>query len=121
MQVNRPQCVAAYTKDLIYNRLAPGIVKELDQRNPVQPNGRRKSAHHQWLTEDVGCPALAQHLHAVIGLMRATPDEDWAFFMRMIDRAFPRRGQSVQLDFFDFGLPIEPEPPASQSPSASSQ
>ncbi len=107
MKVNRPQCVAKYTNDLIYDRLAPGIVEELEQRNPVQLNGRRRSTHHQWLTEDIGCPALAQHLHAVIGLMRATPDGKWAHFTRMIDRAFPKRGHSVQLDFDDLGLTDE--------------
>jgi hypothetical protein len=118
MKVNRPQCVAAYTKDLIYERLAPGILEELEQRNPVQLNGRRTSAHHQWLTADIGHPALAQHLHAVIGLMRASPDADWDFFIRLIDRAFKRRGHSVQLDIFDFGVPILPAPPDEQSPPA---
>jgi len=118
MKVNRPQCVASYTKDLVYKRLAPGILKELEERNPVEPNGRRRSAHHQWFTEDVGHPALAQHLHAVLALMRATPDQDWETFTRMIDRALPRRGSSVQLDIVDFGVPIEPELPVLQSPSA---
>src|SRR5260370_36961162 len=47
MKVNRPQCVAQYTKDLVYARLAPGILRELEIRNPVE-NGRRKSALHQW-------------------------------------------------------------------------
>ena len=108
MKVNRPQCVATYTKDLIYKRLAPGILAELEQRNPVQINGRRKSAHHQWFTEDIGHPALAQHLHAVIGLMRATPADDWTFFIRLLDRAFPKKGDSIQLDIYDAGVPINP-------------
>lgn len=98
MKINRPQCVASYTKDVVYARLAPGILKELETRNPIA-NGRRKSKHFQWLTEDIGHPALAQHLHAVIGLMRAA--EDWHQFKRMIDRAFPRREDSRQLRLFD--------------------
>ena len=106
MKVNRPQCVATYTKDVIYRRLAPGILTELEQRNPVQENGRRKTKHHQWFTDDIGHPALGQHLHAVIGLMRATPDNDWPFFIRLLDRAFPKRGESVQLDIFDAGVPL---------------
>ncbi|WP_442886434.1 P63C domain-containing protein [Candidatus Binatus sp.] len=40
--------------------------KELEVRNPIE-SGRRKAKHHQWLTEDIGRPALAQHLYAVIG------------------------------------------------------
>jgi hypothetical protein len=120
MKVNRPQCVAAYTKDLIYLRLAPGILEELETRNPVLVNGRRESKHHQWLTDEIGHPALAQHLHAVIGLMRASPDKDWSFFKRLLDRAFPQRGHSIQLDIFDFGVPISPEQPDEQSPDAAS-
>jgi P63C domain len=122
MQVNRPQCVAAYTKDLIYQRLAPGILAELEERNPIQDNGRRKAAHHQWLTEDIGHPALAQHLHAVLALMRVSPDRGWTAFIKMLDRAFPKRGHSIQLDFGDvypeLDLSIEPEPPSEQSPPA---
>lgn len=111
-----PRCIAQYTKDLVYARLAPGILQELEGRNPVQSNKRRKAAHHQWLTEDVGHPALAQHLHAVIGFMRASPN--WPFFMRMMDRAFPKKGHLVQLELYDAETPIGPEPPAEQSGSA---
>jgi hypothetical protein len=89
MKVNRPQCVASYTKDLVYARLAPGILKELEVRNPVQENGRRKSPMYWWLTEDVGHPALAQHLHAVVGLMKAA--DSWEQLIKMVNRAFPRR------------------------------
>jgi len=99
MKVNRPQCVANYTKDLVYKRLAPGILEELEARNPVTEHGGRKTAHHQWLTEDVGHPALAQHLYAVIGLMRIA--KNWDHLMRMIDKAYPRRGSMIQLELFD--------------------
>lgn len=98
MKVNRPGVVAHYTKDLVYKRLAPGILEELERKNPIE-NGRRKSKHHQWLTPDVGHPALAQHLHAVIGLMRASAN--WDQFMLFIDRAFPRKGDTLQLALND--------------------
>ena len=91
MKVNRPQCVANYTKDLVYARLQPGILAELEKKNPMQDNGRRKTPHYWWLTEDVGHPALAQHLYATIGLMRVNEDRGWTSFMRMMDRAYPRR------------------------------
>jgi hypothetical protein len=98
MKVNRPQVVASYTKDLVYARLAPGILKELENRNPKDEKGHRKAKHHQWLTEEVGHPALAQHLYAVIGLMRLA--DSWDQFKRMIDRAYPKRGDSLQLPLF---------------------
>jgi hypothetical protein len=98
MSKNRPQCVAAYTKDLIYARLAPGILKELEERNPIGENKRRVGKHFQLLTQDIGNPALAQHMHATIGLMRAS--NTWDDFKSMIDRAFPVRGDSLQLSLF---------------------
>ncbi|MDP8981059.1 MAG: P63C domain-containing protein [Acidobacteriota bacterium] len=95
MNVNRPQIVAHYTKDLVYDRLAPGILAELEARNPKGERGRRKGRHHQWLTEDVGHPALAQHLYAVIGLMRAS--SSWDQFYEMLQRAFPKKGETLFL------------------------
>jgi hypothetical protein len=46
MKVNRPQIVAHYTKDLVYARLAPGILAELEKRNPKDERGYRKAKHH---------------------------------------------------------------------------
>jgi len=95
MKVNRPQVVAAYTKDIVYERLAPGILEELEARNPKNERGNRKAKHHQWLTEDVGHPALAQHIYGVVGLMRVT--DEWSDFKRLLDRAYPRRGTTLEL------------------------
>jgi hypothetical protein len=100
MKVNRPQVVAKYTKDIVYARLAPGILKELETRNPIQ-DGHRRTKHHQWLTEDVGHPALAQHLYAVIGLMRLS--DSWEQFRGLLDRAYPKRGDTLQLPLFKNG------------------
>jgi hypothetical protein len=95
MSVNRPSAVAHYTNDIVYQRLAPGILAELQAKNPKDDKGRRPKRHHQWLTEDVGHPALAQHLHAVIGLMRAS--DDWQQFQRLLQRSFPRLGSTLSL------------------------
>ena len=59
--------------------------------NPSE-SGRRRGAHRQWLTEDVGHPALAQHLHAVITLMRVS--KSWPQFKLMLDVAHPKRGDT---------------------------
>lgn len=74
-----------------------GLVKELEARNPKEEGGRRKAMHHQWLTEDVGHPALSEHIHAVTGLMRAC--DEWEQFKRMLDRAFPVKGDQLPLRF----------------------
>jgi P63C domain len=108
-KVNPPQVVAHYTKDIVYYRLAPNIVEELEKRNPVE-NGRRRNKHHQWLTDDVGHPALAQHLHAVITLMRVS--QTWDQFKHMLDVAHPKRGDTLQLPF----LAEEAAPKTSSEP-----
>jgi hypothetical protein len=98
MNVNRPQVVAAYTKDFVYARLAPGILDELERRLPIDDKTRRRAARlHQLFTDDIGHPALAQHLHAVIGLMRAS--STWEHFVGMIDVAFPARGDTLSMPF----------------------
>ena len=75
----RPQGVAHYTNDFVWERLAPGLLAELKNRMPKDHKGRNKGRFPQLLTEDVGDPALAQHLHATIALIRAS--KDWHSFM----------------------------------------
>lgn len=87
----RPQIVAYYTVDLVYSRLLPDIMEELESRMPRTESGRRKGKLHQLFTDDVGHPALAQHLYAIITLMRVADDGDWEGFMRMVERAHPKK------------------------------
>jgi P63C domain len=120
---NPPQVVAAYTKDIVYARLAPGIIEELEKRNPSE-SGRRKGKHHQLLTTDVGHPALAQHLHAVVTLMRVSTS--WDQFKMFLDQAHPRRGDTLQLPLMiDVSYapqqPNETLPLFEQSPDAPQQ
>ena len=91
----RPRIVGKITKDIVYARLAPGILKELEDKNPADEKGYRKARHHQWLTDDVGNPALAQHLHTVITLMKLS--DNWQKFYGMLNQAFPKRGDTLEL------------------------
>ena len=97
MKVNRPSVVGHYTRDLIYQRLAPGVVEELELRNPTDEKGNRRTKHHQWLTEEVGHPALAQHLYATMGFMRASTS--WDQFYRLMQRSFPKLNSTLFLNF----------------------
>lgn len=92
----RPGAAGMYTNDIVYDRLAPGILQELETRNPKDAKGNRKGKHHQLLTEDVGHPALAQHVHALIALMRASTS--WDQFMLMLNTAFPKKNDTLLLD-----------------------
>jgi hypothetical protein len=99
MMVNRPSVVGRYTNDLVYNRVAPGVLDELQRRNPKDEKGNRKSRHHQWLTSEIGIPALSQHLFATVGFMRASAS--WEQFYRMMQRAFPKLNTTLYLNFPD--------------------
>jgi hypothetical protein len=104
MKVNRPSVVGHYTNDLVYQRLAPGILDELQLRNPKDEKGNRAAKHHQWLTEDIGHPALSQHLYATIGFMRAS--STWDQFYRMMQRAFPKKNTTMLLPIADADISV---------------
>ncbi|MHB1700923.1 MAG: P63C domain-containing protein [Acidobacteriaceae bacterium] len=91
----RPSVVGHYINDLVYDRLGPGVLDELKRKNPTDANGRRKAKHFQWLTEDIGNPALAQHMYALIGFMRA--EDDWEAFKSRFYRSFPKKGDTLTL------------------------
>lgn len=97
MKVNRPQCVGNDTNDLVYSRLEVGILKELEIKNPWIPDKtRRQGYHHSLLTDDFGVPALAQHLHTIITIMRGFPAGKWTRFKEFLDTTMPKKGDSVQ-------------------------
>jgi len=97
MKVNRPQIVGHYTKDIVWERLAPGVLQELERLNPKTESGQRRSKHHQYLTPDIGHPALQHHLAGVMALMRASVK--WEHFMRSLQRAYPRINTTIELPF----------------------
>ena len=97
MEVNRPQAVAHYTNDLVWDRLQPGIRDELERLNPII-RGQRENRHHQWLTEDIGHPALQQHLIGLIAIMKSVRTEHgWDECVRSIQRAYPKTGETPSL------------------------
>lgn len=91
----RPGAIAAYTNDLVYARLAPGILEALQDRNPTDGHGRRKRKHFQHLTDGHGDPRLREHLNAVIVLMKASTN--WTQFKLLVDRAMPKFDSTMQL------------------------
>ncbi len=103
--VKRPSVVGTLTNDIVYSRLAPGVLDELKRRTPRDDHGRAKVHFHQWLTEDVGHPKLQEHLAAVIALMKASPD--WRTFERLLNRALPKLNETLPLELYDDnGLPM---------------
>ncbi|MFM8331872.1 MAG: P63C domain-containing protein [Candidatus Methylumidiphilus sp.] len=101
MGKNRYSVVAHYTRDLVYARLGPGILKELEEKTPKDESGNRKNKFHQWLTEDVGHPLLAQHLHSIIMFQRLSIANGygWQKFVRMVDQVLPKKGTNFEVPF----------------------
>src|SRR5215211_908273 len=95
----RPPYIGRLTNDIVYERLAPGVLEELKRKNPKDDKGRRKHKHFQYLTEDIGNPRLREHLWAVIGLMRAS--SNWRNFYSLLNRAFPKYRDHPRL-FIEF-------------------
>jgi hypothetical protein len=85
----RPRQLGNITNDLVYSRLAPGVLDELKRKNPADEKGQRKNKHHQWLTDDIGHPSLKAHLKAVVTLLKAT--DDWETFYKMLQRSLPKQ------------------------------
>jgi hypothetical protein len=101
MQKNRFSVVAHYTRDLVYERLGPGVLRELERKTPKNEKGQRPNKLHQWFTEDIGDPMLAQHLHALLMFQRLALANGygWQRFVQMVDQVLPKRGNNLLLPF----------------------
>ena len=93
--IARPQVIGHYTNDIIYERLAPGVLEELRNRNPTLPSGNRKHRHHQYLTQNHGHPALQRHIEGVIALMRVS--ETWDELKVLLEKAYPKPVEALPL------------------------
>ncbi len=105
MKVNRPQVVGRYTKNIVWARLAPGVLAELERLNPPDDKGEIKVRHHQYLTDNVGHAELQKHLNGVIVLMKSVthhdPNKAWTEFQRRLQRVYPMVNTNFDLPFDD--------------------
>jgi len=100
----RPAFFGKITNDLVYERLAPGVLEELKKVTPKNSKGKLKHKLHQKLSEDVGHPRLREHLASEITLMRIFDDGSWDDFYKAINKALPRQ---KRLPLFDDELEEE--------------
>jgi hypothetical protein len=99
-KASRPGFIGRVTTDLAYARLAPGVLDELQNKNPVMDTTRRRARkHHQWLTRDYGHPKLKQHIDNVTFMMRGS--SRWDSFYRQLQRAAPKLNETAEFDFGD--------------------
>ena len=83
----RPRIVGDTTNDIVYRRLAPGLLAELQRINPKDDRGNRKTKHHQWPTERRGHPGIIKHLGRLTGWGEMS--ESWNAFMRYVNEKMP--------------------------------
>ena len=75
------------------------ILNLLDEKNPVvYAKGGRRYKMHQFLTNELGLPAIRAHIWQVVGIGNASKTKE--AFDRGMKTAFPQVGD--QLSFLDF-------------------
>jgi len=95
----RPQYFGRLTNDIIYERLAPGVLTELKRITPRNDKGQLKHHFHRRLTVDIGHPKLSEHLAATVALMKVSSDYDT--FYDFLNRAYPKFNHNLQLALGD--------------------
>lgn len=93
----RPGVIGKWTNKYIYERIAPGLLKELEVKNPKDSKGNRKHKHFQYLTDDIGEPRLREFFGGLIALARASTS--WSKYIRLVERAYPSFGDQLKIDF----------------------
>ncbi|HET7108281.1 MAG TPA: P63C domain-containing protein [Candidatus Acidoferrum sp.] len=99
--VERPLYFGCLTNDIVYKRLAPGVLAELKKVTLRNEAGRPKHKYFQRLTQNLGYPKLREHLGGVVAIMKLS--SDYKDFLGKLDRLCPRYGQM-------YLLPIEFDP-----------
>jgi hypothetical protein len=97
--VKKPQFFGTLTNDIIYSRLAPGVLDELKRLTPRNEKGTLKHHLHRRLTEESGHPKLKEHLSAVVALMKISPD--YKTFHSYLDRTLPKYNTTIQMPLGD--------------------
>lgn len=86
--VARPQYFGNLTNDVVYKRLAPGVLDELKRVQGRGSNGTKKHKLFQRLTQNVGYPKLREHLGSVVTLMKLSTN--WDDFKTKLDELHPK-------------------------------
>jgi hypothetical protein len=94
--VKRPRYFGVLTNNVVYKRLAPGVLAELRRVTPRSEAGNRTSRFFQRLTQNTGYPKLKEHLGAVVAFMQTSTD--WQDFMTKLDRFRPAYGDTLELE-----------------------
>ena len=96
----KPQYFGHLTNDIVWARLAPGVLEEMRAIIPKRESGKgRKYPFTRRLTEDIGHPKMREHLASVTTIMKLSDEYD--DFEVKLDRVHPRYDQALALPLFD--------------------
>lgn len=98
----RPPFFGAFISKYVYYPLANShgaILERLREKDPVVSKHGRKYRLHQFLTEEIGKPALRKHLNQVETLLLLSRDK--GAFKRNFKKVFPQPYDQLELDFGD--------------------
>jgi hypothetical protein len=80
-----PQYFGKLTNNLVYRRIAPGLLRKLKERR--EERGHKSNKLHSWLSEDIGLRGILVHLGTVVGLMKISPS--YEHFEKILDQVAP--------------------------------
>ena len=95
--VKRPQYFGVLTNDIVYRRLAPGVLDELKKVVPRNEEGRPTAKYFQRLTTNVGYPKLREHLGSVVAIMKLSTD--YKDFTDKLNQLHPPYGQQLLIPY----------------------
>jgi hypothetical protein len=90
----RPAYFGHLTNDIVYSRLAPGVLSAL--KDEARKDEKKGTKLFQHLTAGYGRQELLKHLGMVVGLMKISTD--WKDFMQKINRVATRYNETMSLD-----------------------
>lgn len=97
--VKRPKYFGHLTNDVVYKRLAPGVLDELRKVTLRDDQGHPRHKYFQRLTSNIGYPKLREHLGSVVAIMKLS--KGWHDFSGKLDRLHPRYGRQLALQLED--------------------
>jgi P63C domain len=95
--VKKPQYFGILTNDIVYERLAPGVLEELKRLTPKTESGRLKHQLTRRLTKDHGHPKLREYLASVVTIMKLS--KKYFDFKEKLDLIHPKYGHPIPLNF----------------------
>ncbi|MDP9371375.1 MAG: P63C domain-containing protein [Chloroflexota bacterium] len=91
MSTKRTPQIGKLINKWIYEQLPPGVLTELQSKNPVTESGYRRHKHHQFLTEHTGNKHLDKQIAVITMMMRISENRE--DFDRHFERAFAKSYQ----------------------------